>query len=65
MVGPSSGWINGLGMLNDDTAAAIIMIVVALLFSALAGLDFFMLIRVCSYQQCKFVMKMHIWICRD
>ena len=60
MVGPSSGWINGLGMLNHDTAAAIIMIVVALLFSALAGLDIFMLIRVCSYIQCKSAMKMHI-----
>ena len=46
MVTPSSGWINGLGMLNHDTAAAIIMIIIALLFSALAGLDIFMLIRV-------------------
>ena len=46
MVTPSSGWINGLGMLNHDTAAAIIMIIVALLFSALAGLDIFMVIRV-------------------
>ena len=57
MVGPSSGWINGLGMLNHDTAAAVIMIFVAILFSALAGVDMFMLIRVCRYQMFSFHTK--------
>ncbi len=33
-------------MINKNTAAAIIMIIIALMFSALAALDMFMLIRV-------------------